>query len=128
MTTRSMIWSLSVLIASCCVAGCGGGAVSEKAARTAYEKSTPAIVDGKAKLVSFRKINARSRELLGMKLYEVEYEAELQFLEDYPPLRLEPLRLVPGPTGKQGEIKKDSGWIPFQQTEKGWRCPDKNVY
>jgi hypothetical protein len=156
------------------LSGCGGGTVSENSARTAYEKSTPAIVEGKAKLVSFRKINAQKSELFGVKMYDVEYEAELKFLEDVPPevwdvtgfpskgfgpktVRVEAqtkedaiakgTKLLPedrrnkitadkpgfpphvsGPKGKKDEITKVSGRLHFEQTEKGWRGPDRNVY
>jgi hypothetical protein len=156
------------------LSGCGGGTVSENSARTAYEKSTPVIVDGKAKLISFRKINAQKSEAFGVKMYAVEYEAELKFLEDVPPEVWDVIgfaakgfgsktvtveahtkeeaitkgtKLLPedrrnritaqkpffsphvsGPQGKKDEIKKVSGQLHFEQTEKGWRGPDRNVY
>jgi hypothetical protein len=37
-------------------------------------------------------------------------------------------RIVSGPTGKKGEIKKETGHLSFEQTEKGWKGPDKNIY
>jgi hypothetical protein len=140
---KKSLWALSVLTLSCGLPGCGSGTVSESSARTAYEKSTEAIAEGKAKLISFRKINARKSEVFGMKFYEVEYEAEVEFLEDFPPVRYTTFpSMLPGgkPSkqevpdffmglkGKKGEVKKQRGWLSFEQTEKGWRGPDKNVY
>ncbi len=71
------------------------------------------------------------------------YEAELEFLEDVPPpaasmfvtggkgKKVEIKGVAPfviGPKGKKGEVKKERGWLTFEETEKGWRGPDKNVY
>jgi hypothetical protein len=200
---KRTLWALSILVLCCGVVGCGGGPVSERSARTAFENSTAAIKEGKAKLISFRKTNARSGELLGVKMYEVEYEAELQFLEDFPPqvwqvtghgpgapvenpnpsrfgpsparpitkgqarqpsvnraewktVKVEAQtkeeaiakgtemlpenrrnritaqpgvgRFVLGPKGKKSETKQETGNLTFEQTEKGWRGPDKNIY
>jgi hypothetical protein len=138
-TVRKSLWALSIL-ACFGLAGCGGS-VSENSARTAYEKWTEALSEGKAKLISFRKINARKGEVLGVKFYDVEYESELEFLEDFPPQppkeppakfsempKIVLPRIVHGPTGKKGEVKKQRGWLNFEETERGWRGPDKNVY
>jgi hypothetical protein len=108
----------------CGLLGCSSGPVSESSVRTAYEKSTKAIAEGKAKLVSFRKVNARSAERLGVQFYEVEYEAVLDFLEDYP----QPGQIPLGPKGKKGETKQETGKLSFQKTENGWKGPDKNLY
>jgi hypothetical protein len=141
MNAKKSLWALSILILSCGLAGCGGP-VSEKSARTAYEKSTKVIAEGKAKLVSFRKINARKSEMFGIKSYEVEYEAELEILEnvhvigDPGLITHEGWELEVTPIGvgledakyKKGQVVKRRAWMEFTETEKGWLGPDRNVY
>lgn len=129
-TGKGPLWALCLLTLTCVLTGCGR-AVSESGARTAYEKSIKATAKGAVRVVSFRKINARRSEKSGRKYYEVEYEAELEFVEDFPPKESAPSLFsgfVMGPKGKKGEVKKASGWLPFEETENGWRGPDGNVY
>ncbi len=122
---KKSLWALWILTISWGLTGCGSGAVSENAARTAYEKSIHAIANGKVKLISFLKINGRKGESAGRKYYEVEYEAELEFLENYQPA----MGLMDGMLKyKKGDVKKIRGWLHFEETEKGWRGEDGNVY
>jgi hypothetical protein len=113
--------------------------------------STPSASDGKKvladtihqqskgliKLVSFNKTNGQSAEVMGTKQYSMEYDAEIEFLEDcYWGGFLggfEAIKPNPGAFGeianlmggkrpaKKGQHEKIKGKIQFEKTEKGWR-------
>lgn len=113
--------------------------------------STPSDSDGKKivadtiqqqskgliKLVNFNKTNGQSGEVMGVKLYSMEYEGEIEFLENcYWGGFLggfEAVKPQPGYWGefgnrmggrtpvKKGQHEKIKGKIQFEKTEKGWR-------
>lgn len=93
--------------------------------------------NGLIKLSSFKKTNGQSGEMMGVKLYSMEYDAEIEFQEDcYWGGFLggfEAIRPNPGALGevanrmggrrpaKKGQHEKIKGKIQFEKTEKGWR-------
>jgi hypothetical protein len=109
--------------------------------------TTPSISDGKKvlenknkykgasliKVVSFHKTNAQKGEFLGVEVYELEFEAEIEYLAD---VKKDPFGgLVPinefcflCTTHKKGERQKIVGSLTFEKTEKGWRGEDGKIY
>jgi len=87
-------------------------APSEDYARNAYIATNSAVKQGFANLQSFVKTNGQLREEAGVKVYRMFYNAELYTLKQYWYKSL--YQMDPGTTNKV------SGYIEFEQTEKGW--------
>jgi hypothetical protein len=124
------------------LAGCGGPPSSSDG-RQQLENRIQNQSNGLIKLTSFEKTNGVAQELMGMKFYEMEYSAEIEFLDDCMwggggPFgwdgSFQAVRGQPGtgadafnPTffGKQkaskGQLRKVTGKFTFQKTEAGWR-------
>lgn len=99
------------------------------------------IDDGVIEILSFRKVNAQSREESGVKIYVVEYEAEIKYPKG---LNLKYKHCLD--TSKfqgwecysllwRGLMVRDKGQneklrdeIVFEKTEKGWRDKLGNIY
>jgi hypothetical protein len=150
MSSKRLI-ALAVLAICGLTTGCGSGSgnvsegtVSEQAARTAFEKSHPAIRDGKMKLILFRKIKGGipqipkipgERRVTEGRRYRVEYWAELELLKDDEidmDARWREGRRNWENKGeekwKKGDVVIIQGWLKFEETEEGWLGPDGNVY
>jgi hypothetical protein len=122
----------------------GSDRPSESQARAALENEIASQSNGAIKLVSFQKTNGIQRDLNGIKGYELEYAAEIEFTDDclwsdrdgY----FEIFRLPLSPADKQllgtmqapawtmrarqmkkGEHYTTRGSFQFIQTENGWR-------
>ena len=78
---------------------------------------------GEVRINSFDKINGQELEILGVKIYKIEFEVEMEYLKDNKP---EFLKKAVG-TDK-GKIKYLKGTIRFEKTERGWKGPDGNLY
>jgi len=91
-------------------------APSEDYARKAYIATNSAIKQSLANLQSFVKTNGQFREEMGVKVYRMFYDAELYTLKKYWYKSL--YQMDPGTTNKV------SGYIEFEQTEKGWAIKD----
>lgn len=97
---------------------------------------------GVIKLLSFAKTNAQQAEIMGVKVYTMEYQAEIEFTSNCywggPFGGFEVLTGKPGPfnffmyQGKSqataGQRENISGQLHFEKTEKGWRGEDGQIY
>ena len=106
--------------------GCSESLPSESDARQSYTvKYGRELNGGVFTLDSFKKINAQESEVFGVKMYTVEYEAQITYLKDHSAYAaLGGLGEYLGPTigtGRQGEQKNLRGQIIFEKTENGWR-------
>jgi len=151
--TSKRLFALAVLAICAFTTGCGSGSgsghvsegnVSEQAARTAFEKSHPAIKNGTMKLISFRKIKGGipqipkitdGRGVIEGRRYRVEYWAELELLTD-DEIDMDGRwregrrnwRNKEEEKWKKGDVVIVQGWLKFEETEEGWLGPDGNVY
>lgn len=119
---------------------------SESDARKALEKIINEDSQGLIKLVSFKKTNAQSGETLGVKLYSLECEGEIEFLEGGWWWRAlgkgfalaTTVRRTEGGAldifhsteyssenrVEKGQHKRFHGVVRFQLTENGWRAEE----
>ena len=96
---------LTLLLASCA----GDSIPSESDAREFYENQWKSeLENGTIKIIRFDKINGKYDEVMGIKFYELEYEAEIE-----------------NSNGKRNIIK---GNIVFQKKIRGWKAPDGKFY
>lgn len=123
-----------VLIVAILITGCGGTSVpTERDARVVFENQLGnAFKSGIVKVVSFRKVNGQSGEESGVKFYNLEYEAEIEY-----PNGLNAHCSKTKFTGwdcwmkeirAKGEKEKQKEQMTFHKTEKGWKGPDDNIY
>ncbi len=127
------------------LAGCSGGKPSTSDAEKVLSNLIQAQSKGVIRLKSFDKKNARDGEVFGQKIYAVDYEATIEFLDACywgSPLgagaMFETVKGTPGPMnawmyqGKRpaakGQTSKVNGQLLFEKTEKGWRGSDGKIY
>jgi len=82
---------------------------SEGDTRVVFEHQRPEFQTGAAKLLTFKKVNAESQEIVGVIVHFAEYEAEIEY----------PAR---------GETETLTGQITFKLTDKGWLGEDGQLY
>ncbi|QGM99263.1 hypothetical protein [Methylocystis parvus] len=123
------------LAAAIALTGCGahqpGDATGAKVLRNILEKNG---VD--AKIVSFKKVNAREVDREKVSAYELMYEAEIQFPEGFEAKCREEkergkcafLGIDEDRTFAKSEVHTSEGTLHFVKTEKGWMAEDNNVY
>lgn len=99
------------------------------------------INDGTTEILSFKKVNAQRQEKSGVKLYILEYEAEIRYPKG---LNLKYKRCLDTSQFQgwdcylasmgglkvrdKGQSEKLNGEIVFEKTEKGWRDELGNIY
>lgn len=117
------------------LAGCGdhmpGDATGAKVLRNILEKSG---VD--AKIVSFKKVNAREVKRENVDALELMYEAEIQFPEGFEARCRDErergkcafLGIDEDRTFAKSEVHTSEGTLHFVKTEKGWMAEDNNAY
>jgi hypothetical protein len=79
-------------------------------------------------ILTFNETNAKEGELFGVKVYEMQYEAEIEYLDDLivNPFEIRKGELIPfenlfgGHQVKKGTREKIAGAILFERTKKGW--------
>ena len=108
---------------------------SEADARIVFQNQLgKAFKDGIVRIIYFRKVNGQSRELMGVKFYNFEYEAEIEYPNGF---NMECKSKKGEFTGwscfmkevhDKGEKVKRNSEITFERTEKGWKGPDNNIY
>ncbi|WP_255609574.1 hypothetical protein [Methylosinus sp. Sm6] len=89
-----------------------------------------------AKLISFKKVDGRDVKTPSAEAYELWYEAELQFPEDYDARcadekqrgRCAYLGLLQDQSFKKGEVLRSEGTLHFVRSDKGWVGEDQNAY
>jgi hypothetical protein len=123
------------LAAAVALTGCGdhmpGDATGAKVLRNILEKNG---VD--AKIVSFKKVNAREVKRDKIEAFELLYEAEIQFPEGFEAKCREErergkcafLGLDEDRTFAKAEVHTSEGTLHFVKTEKGWVAEDNNAY
>lgn len=123
------------LAAAFTLAGCGdhqpGDATGAKVLRNILQKSG---VD--AKIVSFKKVNAREVKRDNIDAFELLYEAEVQFPEGFEAKcsnekergKCAFLGIDEDRTFAKSEVHTSEGTLHFVKTEKGWMAEDNNAY
>ena len=133
MKTTGML-SLALLITTIVLSACTGSSTpSESDGRVVFEnKWKQELESDTVKLLRFEKVNAQSGEVMGIKFHKLEYEAEIEY-----PKWLNTHCKKGQLTGwdcwmveirEKGEKRIIKGEITFEETEKGWKAPDGNVY
>jgi len=79
------------------------------------------LKEGSVAIKGFKKVNGQTMEAFGVKLYKMEYEAEIEYLKE------EGGFLFPPYIYKKGDIRRVKGTIMFEQTEKGWKVRDVTI-
>lgn len=138
---------LSVAFAVFLLGGCTSSP-SEATGRKAFEASIAKSAAGLAKVVSFQKVNGQESDLMGVKVYSMEYKAEVEFSADCrwgignrgnivattSNNSMELMSVMIGVQGgglksvKKGQRETVTGALQFEKTEKGWRGPDGGIY
>lgn len=134
--------SLLILLCAFALAGCSSTpspSNAEAVLRSKIEKQSKGLI----KLVGFKKTNAQDAELMGVKIHAIEYQAEIEFVEDgYWGVLFgegfEAIRGEPGPLNawmylgkkkaRRGERETITGTLRFQRTERAWKGEDGKIY
>lgn len=116
---------------------------SEADPRDALSSRIEREAEGRIRLVDFKKTNGVRAEVAGVSAYRLEYEAEIEFLQDVwwgCPMGLcfETVTGAPGSLnfylyqGKKhanrGQRETVTGALEFRKTERGWRGPGGRIY
>ena len=144
-TQTNIISTLFVTLFLC--AGCSSQPSAGDAERVIQQK-IDSQSGGRIKLAGFTKTNGQKGELLGVQIYSLEYEAEIEFMEECKWIQ-EPFsqqvsfrtavppkqpdggfrwdnfmddRMNPGTVMKKGQRQKLKGSVDFEKTERGWRA------
>jgi hypothetical protein len=126
---KGSAYPVGLVLASILV-GCSGKP-SETDAQNLFEDQLPKEF---CKLIRFAKTNAQSSEQSGVKMYTVEYEAEVEYLKDCMKNSMNRIVEDPGmaPTGctrfKKGQRDLWRGLLTFGETEKGWKGTNGKIY
>jgi hypothetical protein len=112
------ILALGLVTAMLATVGCtskGPAAPSNVIAKKVFENTDPSIKAGTTSVVSIWELRGQEQVILGVRRLSVEYEAEVEYLkEDLP--------------HKKGDRKKLNVSLEFEQSDKGWKAKDGNVY
>lgn len=123
------------LAAACALAGCGehlpGDATGAKVLRNILEKNGVA-----AKIVSFKKVNAREVKREKIDAFERLDQAEIQFPEGFEAKCRDErergkcafLGIDDDRTFAKSEVHTSEGTLHFVKSEKGWMAEDNNAY
>jgi hypothetical protein len=132
---RPIFGPLLGLVAALALAGCGehlpGDATGAKVLRNILEKNGV-----EAKIVSFKKVNAREIKRDNIDAFELLYEAEIQFPEGFEAKCRDEkergkcafLGIDEDRTFAKSEVHTSEGTLHFVKTEKGWMAEDNNAY
>ena len=118
--------------------GCGkvSGEPSEANCRTVIENR---ILKGNlvqmVEIVSFKKSDSYTMDIMGTKVYVVNFELEVRYLNEVNrKVSLEGVSSMAVsnylifPSGKKGALQKINDSMEFLKTDKGWRGQDGNFY
>jgi hypothetical protein len=135
MTMRVLLLAVAAA-ASIALGGCSGGrepgdAVGAKVLRNLLSKQGVG-----AKLIAFKKVDGRDVKTPTAEAYELWYEAEVQFPEEYEAHcadekqrgRCAYLGLAQDQSFRKGEVLKSEGTLHFVRSDKGWVGEDQNAY
>ncbi len=146
---RSLFTPLPLLLASTLpLLGCASKP-SQSVGRTVVEHLIEQKSNGAIRLLSFKKTNAQQLSLLGVKIYVMYYQAEIEFVEDaWCGGLLDPFACVRYRQPRRGAFldtelmldtlmkervrsglrKTISGSLRFESSERGWAGEDGHVY
>lgn len=139
---KEMKWIIAVIIILLpFLSGCSSRP-SDSAGRSVLENAYKNIV----KISSFKKTNAQEGNAFGVSVYEMEYEATVEYISNaceigfgraiegglggVSPIsdKPSPLECMAGRIHKKGEKETIKGKLVFEKTEKGWKGPDGQLY
>ncbi len=139
---HSVRWiTLFLAITATAFSGCSS-APSSSDAQIILENQITKQSKGVIKLIGFTQTNAQKGDVMGTKIYSLEYLAEVEFTADCywggPFGGFEVMTGEPDPfnffmyqgkkRAKQGQRKTISRELVFEKTEKGWRGQDGKIY
>ncbi len=139
---HSVRWATLVLTVTATVfSGCSSVPSSSDAQRI-LENQIIMQSKGVIKLIGFTQTNAQKGDVMGTKIYSLEYQAEIEFTADCywggpfggfevmtgEPSLFNAFRYQGKKRAKQGQRKAISGELVFEKTEKGWRGQDGKIY
>jgi len=118
--------------------GCSSSASpSASDAQKVLETKIQDEAQGRIKLVSFQKTNGQTRQIEGVNVYHLEYQADIEFtanckwvksfdgslsLRTTPPPANALMDSDPGPLMQAGQHQTVNGAVDFEKTENGWRA------
>ena len=110
--------------------GCGGmSKPSENDAKTVLSHRSPPLQIGVARIKSFQKTNGQEQEMFGVKVYQLDYSAEVEWVELTPQAAAAAYANNPSWKEPPGYVDKETGSFHFSKTEKGWKCQeDGQIY
>lgn len=134
-------------IAAAMLSGCGQQSPSASDVRGQLESEIGKSSSGLIRLVAFEKTNGITRDVMGVKVYEMEFTAEIEFLDDCMwgdggPIwggSFAATRGIPGKDSEyfalmmgkrkatKGQRQRFSGTSALEKSEKGWRVISRNV-
>ncbi len=146
---RFLFTALPLLLASTLpLLGCAPKP-SQAAGRNVVQRLIEQKSNGAIRLLSFKKTNAQQLSLLGVKIYVMYYQAEIEFVEDAwcgglldnpftcvrdrrPRDPILDTRLMADTLMKErvhnGQRKTVTGTLRFESSERGWAGEDGHVY
>lgn len=117
--TLTILLVISLIVLSSC-----SSKPSESKAREDLSKRLEKQFEGKVELIDFEKVNAVDRELLGQKMYIMEYNATLRALEE-----CLVYSVTNKPTiAKKGEEIEFSNTMTYMKTEEGWIKAKESIF
>jgi hypothetical protein len=121
--------ALTVLLSFSLLAACSKTASNpdESIGRQVFQNlNKKGVEQNIIKINSFKKTNGQSYEMLGVKHYKLDYEAEIEYLEDVKGQSMFTPAIIT--IHKKGEKVEQNNHLTFEQTEKGWKADDGKVY
>lgn len=116
------------LILACLLSSCGRVSTpSEATARKVYESLNKSQIEaGNLRVKNFKKTNGQTLDVLGHKIYKLEYEVQVERLNETVALE----HFSPGEIAKSKaeETLDRKGVLTFEHTDRGWKAQDNNVY
>lgn len=133
-TLRKIVLYISITMLLAVLVGCSS-TPSDSDGKKILADTIQQQSKGLIKLVSFNKTNGQSGEVMGVKLYSMEYEGEIEFLDNvywgspFGLLGFDAAKadgsmlsiMGKNKKAKKGDRYKFKGSIRFEKTEKGWR-------
>lgn len=135
MRNLNMATGVALLILPILISCTGGGNPSESDARKVFENQLgDNYKNGHIKLNYFKKTNGMMQEVMGMKVYTLDYEVEMKYPNGLNTQCIREDGRFAGwhcwmvETHKVGEKLQQNGSITFTLTENGWKGSDNEIY
>ena len=118
---------ITTVLCTVFLTGCGSSVPSESDGRSVLENRTSGgggFSGSAIRVANFRQTDGQEREVHGVRMYRMSYEAELECLER--PVPQDFLNICAGRNA--GDIVTRSGTLSFEETERGWKGQDGESY